>query len=71
MGKTQTEDLFSNIDMLCQVNPENQSLRKRKTEIHVKISEGLQQATQVIPTSCAGFRLWRALSLHTFAEGLP
>ena len=31
MGKTQTENLFSNIYMLCQVNPKNQSLCKRKT----------------------------------------
>ena len=25
--------------MLCQVNPENQSLYKRKTEIHVQTSD--------------------------------
>ena len=35
MDKTQTENLFSNIYMLCQVSPENQSLCKRKTEIYV------------------------------------
>ena len=34
-GKTQTGNLFSNIYMLSQVNLENQSLRKRKTEVHV------------------------------------
>jgi len=35
VGKTQTGNLFSNIHMLSQVNLENQSLRKRKTKIHV------------------------------------
>ena len=37
VGKTQTESLFLYIYryMVCQVNPENQLLRKRKTEIHV------------------------------------
>ena len=39
MGKTQTRNLFSNVYMLSQVNLENQSIRKRKTEIHVEKSD--------------------------------
>ena len=35
VDKTQTDYLFSVIYMLFQVNPENQLLHKRKTEIHV------------------------------------
>ena len=35
VAKTQTQNLFSNIYMLFQVNLENQSFRKHKTEIHV------------------------------------